>query len=69
MQNAKQMQNRNKSHLLDLFCILRFAPQKYYKKMFKHNLVINLSKCKTDAECKTDAKYKTEAKQKEISFV
>ena len=44
VQNAKQMQNRMKSHLPDLFCILRFAPQKSYKKIFKQNLVINLSK-------------------------
>ena len=49
---------KGKFHLLDLFCILRFAPQKSYKKMFKHNLVINLSKCKTDAKCKTSANAK-----------
>ena len=56
LQNAKHMQNRMKSHLLDLFCILRFAPKKSYKKKFKQNLVINISKCKMDAKCKTIAK-------------
>ena len=56
LQNAKHMQNRMKSHLLDLFCILRFAPQKSYKNVFKQNLYIILSKCKMDARCKTNAK-------------